>query len=60
MHIKTEDFYEDIAKDVEKRYDTSNYTIERPLPTSMNKKVIGMMKDELGGRNNNEYESMKE
>ena len=58
MHIKTEDFYEDIAKDVEKRYDTSNYTIERPLPTSM--KVIGMMKDELGGRNNNEYESMKE
>ena len=30
MPIKTEDFYEDIAKDVEKKYDTSNYTVERP------------------------------
>ena len=25
MHIKTEDFYKDIANDVEKRFDTSNY-----------------------------------
>ena len=41
MNIKTEDFYEDIAIDVEKRFDTSNYTI---------KKVIGLMKDELGER----------
>ena len=55
MHIqiytKTEDCYEDIAKDVEKKYDTSNYTVERPLPMGMNKKVIGIMKDELGGKN---------
>ena len=50
MHIKTEDFCEDIAKDVEKKYDTSNYTVERPSQMSMNKKVIGMMKDELGGK----------
>ena len=50
MHIKTADFYEDIAKDVEKKYDTSSYTVERPLPMGMNKKVIGMMKDELGGK----------
>ena len=49
MHIKTEDFYKDIAKDVEKKYDTSNYTVERPLPMGMNKKVIGMMKDKLEG-----------
>ena len=27
-HIKTEDFYEDIAGDVEKRFDTSNYSEE--------------------------------
>ena len=27
MHIKTEDFYKDIADDVEKKYDTSNYTV---------------------------------
>ena len=49
MNIKTEDFYKDIANDVEKRFDTSNYEINRPLPTANNKKVIGLMKDELGG-----------
>ena len=48
MHIKTEDLYKDIANDVEKKYDTSNYTVERPLPMGKNKKVIGLMKDELG------------
>ena len=46
MHIKREDFYKDITDDVEKKYDTSNYTVERPLPMGKNKKVIGMMKDE--------------
>ena len=50
MSIKTEDFYKDIANDVEKRFDTSNYEADRPLPTGKNKKVIGLMKDELGGR----------
>ena len=48
MHIKIEDFYKDIANDVEKRFDTSNYEINRPLPTGKNKKVMGLMKDELG------------
>ena len=38
MHIKTEDFYKDIAGDVEKRFDTSNYEINRPLPIRKNKK----------------------
>ena len=50
MNIKTEDFYKDIANDVEKRFDTSNYERDRPLPTGKNKKVIGLMKDKLGGR----------
>ena len=50
MHIKTEDFYKDIAGDVEKRFDTSNYDVNRPLPTGKNKQVIGLMKDELGGK----------
>ena len=50
MNIKTEDFYKDIAHDVEKRFDTSNYEVDRPLPAGKNKKVIGLMKDELGGR----------
>ena len=39
-----------IEKIFEKKYDTSNDTVERPLPMGMNKKVIGMMKDELGGK----------
>ena len=32
VHIKTEDDYKDIANDVEKRFDKSNYEINRPLP----------------------------
>ena len=47
--IKTEDFYKDIGEDVEKRFDTSGYANNRPLPVGKNKKVIGLMKDELGG-----------
>ena len=50
MHIKTEDVYKDIADDVEKRFDTSNYEVNRPLRAGKNKKVIGLMKDELGGK----------
>ena len=50
IHIKTEDVYEDIPDDVEKRFDTSNYEVNRPLPKGKNKKVIGLMKDELGGK----------
>ena len=50
MSIKTNDFYKDISIDVDKRFDTSNYEINRPLPTGINKKVIGLMKDELGGK----------
>ena len=50
INIKTEDFYKDISNDVEKRFDTSNYELNRPLPTGKNKKVIGLMKDELGGK----------
>ena len=37
MHVKTEDFYEDIANNVEINHDTSNYTCERPLPIGKNK-----------------------
>ena len=48
IHIKAEDVYEDIADDVEKRFDTSNYEVNRLLPTGKNKKVIGLMKVELG------------
>ena len=50
MHLKTEDFDKDIADDVEKMFDTSNYEVNRPLPIGKNKKVMGLMKDELGGK----------
>ena len=49
MNIKTNYFYKDISNDVENRFDTSNYEVNSPLPTGENKKVIGLMKDELGG-----------
>ena len=52
IHIKTEDFYEDIADDVEKWFDTSNYSKDdnRLFPIGRNKKAIGLFKDELGGK----------
>ena len=49
VHVKTDDIYKDIAEDVEKRYDTSNFEIDRPLPRGKNKNVIGLTKDGLGG-----------
>ena len=63
--IETKDFYKDIAKDVKDRFDTSGYNPDgncvprttgwshRPLPVGLNKKVIGLMKDELGGKKMN-------
>ena len=59
MNIKTEDFYKDISNGVEKRFDTSNYEADRPLPTGKNEKVIGLMKDELGGRIIREFVALR-
>ena len=48
--IKTDDFYKDIADEVESKFDTSGYRDnDKPLPVGKNKKAIGLMKDELGG-----------
>ena len=49
-HIKTEDIYKDISEDIKKRFDTSNYEADRPLPIGNNKKVASLMKYELGGQ----------
>ena len=59
MNIKTKDFYEDISSDVDKRFNTSNYEVNRPLPTGKNKKVIGLMKDELGGKIITEFVTLR-
>ena len=43
-----DDISKDIAEDVETRFDTSNYELDRPLPKGKNKKVIGLLEDESG------------
>ena len=50
--IETEDFYKDIAGDVKDKFDTSDYPENHPsgIPTGENKKVLGMMKDEVAGK----------
>ena len=52
MHIKTDDFYQDINNDIDKWFDTSNYdkNDNRPLEIRKNKKVLGKFKDEIVGK----------
>ena len=60
INIKTEDFYEDIADDVEEWPDTSNYKIDRPLLiTDKNKKVLSNFEDELGGKIMTEFVTLR-
>ena len=49
VYIKTDNIYKDIAEDVETRFGTSNYGLHRLLPKGKIKKVIGLMRNELGG-----------
>ena len=50
--IKTNDFYKDINPDIEERFDTSDYPTNHPFgfKTGLNSKVLGMFKDEAGGK----------
>ena len=59
MNIKTNDFYKDISDHVDNRFDTSNYEVKRPLLMGKNKKVIGLMKDELGGEIITEFVTLR-
>ena len=52
VYVKTDDIYKDIAEDVETRFDTSNFEIDRPLPK-------GLMKDELGGQIMKEFVALR-
>ena len=60
-HVETKDFYKDIADDVNEWFDTSNYdkNDKRPLPMGINKKVLGMFKDELGGKIMTEFVALR-
>ena len=50
--IRTKDFYKDIAPDIEAKFDTSDYPVDHKsgIPIGLNKKVIGMFKDEVAGQ----------
>ncbi|VDI33807.1 Hypothetical predicted protein [Mytilus galloprovincialis] len=50
--IQTEDFYKDITPHVQEKFETSNYPTNHPsgIPSGVNKKIIGMFKDECGGK----------
>ena len=52
IHIKREDFYKDISNDIDKWFDKSNFNKNdnRQLEIGKNKKFIGKLKDELGGK----------
>ena len=59
--IKTDDFYADIADDIESRFDTSDYPKDHPsgIKSGVNKKVIGMFKDEAGGKQIEEFVGLR-
>ena len=59
--IQTEDFYKDISGDVKDRFDTSDYPENHPsgIPTGINKKVLGMFKDEVAGKNIKEFVGLR-
>ena len=60
VFIKTDGIYKDFAEDVEARFDTSHYELDRPLPKEKKlKKVIGLMKDELGGQIMKEFVGLR-
>ena len=54
INIKTEDVH-----DVEKRFDTSNYEVNRPLPIRKNKKLIGLITEELERKIMTEYIALR-
>ena len=49
VHVKYEFTYENLAEDVETRFSTSNYKVDRPLATGKNQNFIELMKKKLGG-----------
>ena len=59
--IETEDFYRDIACDVERWFDTSNYdeNDKRPLAIGKNKKIPGLFKDELDRKIMTEFVALR-
>ena len=59
VHAKMDDIYKDIEGDVETRFNTTNFELDRPLPKGKNKKVIRLMKDELRGQIMKEFVGLR-
>ena len=59
VYIKIEHIHIDIAKDVETRFDTSNYELKRPLSNGKNKKVIDLIKDKLSRKLTTAFATLK-
>ena len=59
--IETKDFFKDISEDIKDRFDTSDYPENHPsgIPTGINKKVLGMFKDEAAGKNIKEFVGLR-
>ena len=58
VHVKADDIFKEIVEDVETRFDTSNYELDRLLPKGKNE-VIWLMKDELGGQIMKEFVGLR-
>ena len=59
--IQTKDFYKDISADVKRMFDTRDYPPDHPsgIPSGFNKKVLGMFKDEAGGKVIDEFVGLR-
>ena len=59
VYIKTECIHSDIVKDVESRFHTSNFELDRPLPNGKYKKVFELMNDELSKKIITEFTALR-
>ena len=59
VYIKTDNICKDIAKGAEARFDSSKYELDWTLPKGKNKKVIGLMKDEIDGKIMKEFVKLR-
>ena len=59
VDVKPFDIYKDITEDAETRFDMSNFELDRAIPKGKNKKVIGLLKDYLGGKIMKEFDTLK-
>ena len=58
VYVKTDGMYKDNVEDVETRFDTSNYELDKPL-LKEKKKFIALMKDKLGGKSMKKFVTLR-